>query len=87
MPAAIEGRGFCAAAWRAFKLMFSNSLRFAATETIALMIITLANVGITSSCVLLTMLILNNSSRYTCVGLAEGQACDYRAHFCLPIYS
>ena len=72
---AIEGRGFCVSAWRSFKLLFSNSLRIAATETIALLIITLANLGIVACCVMLTMLCLNNLPMYTCIGLDPGEEC------------
>lgn len=73
---AIEGRGFCLSAWRSFKLLFSNSLRIATTESIALLIIWLANVGITACCVMLTMLCLNNLPMYTCIGLESGETCD-----------
>lgn len=72
---AIEGRGFCVSAWRSFKLLFSNSLRIATTESIALLIIWLANVGITACCVMLTMLALNNLPLYTCIGLEAGEKC------------
>jgi hypothetical protein len=72
---AIEGRGFCVSAWRSFKLLFSNSLRIATTESIALLIIWLANVGITACCVMVTMLALNNLPMYTCIGLEQGQEC------------
>ena len=42
---AIEGRGFCASAWRSFKLLFSNSLRIATTEVIAMLVLTLSTIG------------------------------------------
>ena len=48
--AAIEGRGFCMSAWRSFKLIFSNSLRVATTQTIATLLILLAQFGITAFC-------------------------------------
>ena len=73
---AIEGRGFCPAAWRSFKLQFSNSLRIASTESISLLIITMANIGICACCVMLTMLCLNNMSMYTCIGLEDDETCD-----------
>ena len=44
---AIEGRGFCASAWRSFKLLFSNSLRIATTEVIAMLVLTLSTIGTT----------------------------------------
>jgi choline transporter-like protein 2/4/5 len=49
----IEGNSFCVSAWRSFKLIFSNSLRVAATQTLATIIIILAQLGITASCTLL----------------------------------
>jgi hypothetical protein len=54
----IEGRGFCLSAWRSFKLIFSNSLRVAATQTLATIIILLAQLGVTASCTLLCYVVL-----------------------------
>ena len=50
----IEGRGFCVSAWRSFKLIFSNSLRVAATQALATIIILLAQLGVTAGCTLLS---------------------------------
>merc|ERR1712167_260937 len=62
---AIEGRGFCASAWRSFKLLFSNSLRIATTEVIAKLIITVANLGITMGCTALTVLVCEQVEMFT----------------------
>ena len=48
----IEGKGFCLSAWRSFKLIFSNSLRVAATQALATIIILLAQLGVTAGCTL-----------------------------------
>jgi hypothetical protein len=54
----IEGRGFCASAWRSFKLLFSASLRIATTQMLAYLVILCAMIGISLSCTAATVLIL-----------------------------
>jgi choline transporter-like protein 2/4/5 len=62
---AIEGRGFCTSAWRAFKLLFSNSLRVATTLFISWLIIFIAQVGIVAACVIGCYIALTQMEAYT----------------------
>jgi hypothetical protein len=72
---AIEGRGFCASAWRSFKLLFSNSLRIATTEVIAMLVLTLSTIGISLGCTAVTITALKQMPQFTCVGLEPGEDC------------
>merc|ERR1712072_599262 len=73
---AIEGRGFCASAWRSFKLLFSNSLRIATTEVIAMLVLTLSTIGICLGCTAVTITALKQMPQFTCVGLEPGEDCS-----------
>ena len=55
---AVEGQGFCMAAWRSFKLLYTNSLRIATTQLIAWIVVMFANLGIALFCTAITVAIL-----------------------------
>ena len=61
---AIEGQSFCVSAWKSFKLIFSNSLRVATTQTLATLIIFLAQIGITAFCTLVCWVAIKELAMY-----------------------
>ena len=61
---AIEGTGFCTSAWRSFKLIFSNSLRIATTQSMSSLLLLLAQLGISLFCTIMMWITIKMAPQF-----------------------
>ena len=61
---AIEGKPFWTSAYRSFKLLQNNSIRFAAAQGLSSFLLFVAKLGITSFCMLACFLLIEHMPRY-----------------------
>ena len=70
---AIEGKPFWTSAYRSFKLLQNNSIRFAAAQGLSSFLLFVAKLGITSFCMLACFLLIEHMPRYGMGGECEAR--------------
>ena len=65
----IEGKYFCTAAFRSFKLLFANAVRFAVMVTVSFFMLLLARIAVALWSAMVCYIVLTNADRY----IADGE--------------